>query len=443
MLQLKKDDIKVSYKEKELGEVDDYKLIKSLIHELSNTSTIEQQINEYQKQPPTRFDRSFVNNKTYEALANKLGKSAQGSMQSVKIIPNLRKVLEDYLNEDLSDYYYLDDYTTFIDINKLPVITEINKKEKIVQFYVELFNQLFKPFDKELILDTFYIKIPDYFVSNYEYFVNNKLFLQRFRHNEVLFELINSYFKNILYNKTYNFTFDKYFEHTGLGNQVQYNQKENLLSIKLDNSTGSFMYNNDTTNHYHYQLWLFSSKMISLFTTIEMIGLLRERSVVLNVDNDKEIFLSKIRNRRIPVSQITHKGASKKANSLGLTHLFLPLDEEAIPAGLPFSLKVDLESHDKVANVWTIIPPVKGFSVVRNYIGHNNDYPDYTTLAEPHLVGVELLKTKLNDDFYKYITQNYDWEHKEEAIKTLELIEQYPRLKNDLNKLAKEYSLND
>ena len=39
-----------------------------------------------------------------------------------------------------------------------------------------------------------------------------------------------------------------------------------------------------------------------------------------------------------------------------MTHVFLPLDEEAIPAGIPFSLKVILEKHNKIANIWNSSP---------------------------------------------------------------------------------------
>lgn len=448
MFQLKQENVVMPYEELNVDELDDYELIKSLKTQSDERhsrgiATIEERMNYFASQFPNNFGMNNFGGSVYGALAIKIGNNINGYIKTFNIVRDLRKNLESYLDRDLSDYYYLEHYDDFIDINKLPIVTFVNKEKKIVQLYVELLNQLFEPFKKNVIGNTFYVQIPKRFIDNYEYFVNNKLFLQRFKANEELYHMINSYFRNVLYQKSHNFTLSKTFENSGLPGQVNYDESNGILSINMNVTPSDYIYNNKVIDQYHYDLWLFSTKMIGLLTTIEMIGILREYSLELDINEHKTIFLNNIKNRRISIDAITHKGVLKEAKSLGITHLFLPLDEEAIPAGLPFSLKVELKAHDKIANIWNITPPIEGLSVIRKYIGHNKDYPEYTTLSEPHLVGFDLMKVKFDDDFYQYLIDGYDWEHKQEAIQTIELIAKYPRLKSDLEKIAKERSVND
>lgn len=439
----KKRDIAIPYKGIKEEDVSNYELINSLIQDLEQEQPIQELIYSLKEKPPINFNTNYYNYYVIDAITSQLHENEE-SISQINYIPlNLRSKLEDYLDKDLTCYYYLDSFNDFFDVNSLPMQTSLNKEEKILQYYLGVFNQLFKPLKKKYVNGVYYIKLPDVFVDNYNYFLNNMLYLKEDSNNQKLYYLVFNYFKNILYRRHHNFTLSETFMFTGLGKQVKYNEETNVLSIEVKSDVTSYTHLSKTTNHYIIQIWLFAAKTLTLFTTMELISLLRNQSTLLDVTNYKEEFLPLIKDRRIPLTEVKHKSAVKKAKNLGMTHLFLPLDEETIPINTPFSLKLQTTGHSRIVNLWTIVPPSNNLSVIKRYVGHNNNYSDYTTLNEPHLVGDELLKVKFDDNFYYYLARNYDWEYKKEMLLTLDLIKQHPRLKNDLISLSKESELND
>lgn len=420
----------------------DFELIKSLVNLMDQPNQVSNTLSIFNRRPPATPNDFHMNTSVNRALNMQLGRSKK-YYRTIGLPSNLREGMEAYTGRDLSEYYYLSEYGDFLDIDEIPVVNYTNEIEKLRQLYITIFNQLFKNQEKNFQHDVFKVKFEDKRIDNYEFFVNNKIYLQGLGKNKELFDLINQYFVSILHYRDHNFSLEKLFEYTTLKNKVSFDLNTKVLTIDLDLVNEVEPVNGVKSPHYYYKLWFFLGKLIDFFTITDLIDIYRKDVVLPDISSEQEVFLEFIKDRRIPVSEIEHKGAAKKADALGMTHVFLPLDEEAIPAGIPFSLKVVLEKHNKIANIWSVLPPVQGNYVVREYVGHNNTYPDFTTKTEPHLIGEELMKAQLDDSFYEELVNNYDWEHRAEAENTLALINEFPRLGNDLRSIAKERTAND
>lgn len=344
---------------------------------------------------------------------------------------NLKESVAEEVGLNLDNYYYLNDYDTFLNHDELIYPVGFKKKEKIQMLIIQLLNQLFHPFNKQFKNNVYTVQLPESFIKNYKKFVNNKLYYQELDRGP-LFNMINHYFRGILHYRLNNFSFSSIFkEYEG----KFFERNGHILSFDLNpEQYGSAI-------PFGFGRFLF--QMLDFLITCELIGIYLIDKEDKDLTEEKEMFLELIKDRKISVDKIKHKGARTKAQEMGLSHLFLPLDEEAIPAGTPFSVKIDLSGYDKITNIWTILPPSQGYSVIREYRGHHNDYPVMTTKSEPHLLGEEYIKAKLDDSFYLALLNEYSWENKEEAVKTFELINKYPRLKNELIKIGKELNVNN
>lgn len=346
--------------------------------------------------------------------------------------PNdIRFKLSEYLEKEIDGYFYIDSYKNILKGRNYSVITTVDKERKTKNLLIGLLNRLFKPFLKTIEGDIFKVKLPDNYFDSYVQFVNNKLYYQTLSEHKELFDFINLFFRGLLFYKERNFSPNNMFKWSSTFNSNYtdegfYMDEEGIVRIDL---TMSFNFN---------AILITALNLIEFFMICEVTGLYIEGKPLPNLRTEKEQFLRVIENRRVPIEKITHKTALKEAKKLELTHVFLPLDEEAIPAGTPFSLKINTEPQKRIMNSWEILPPTNGYHVIRTYFGHNKDYENLTTKKEPHLMKEGVVRTSFSDDFYEKLLEGYDWPHKEEAEKTFELIQKYPRLKNDLIKLAKE-----
>ena len=338
----------------------------------------------------------------------------------------LREEISNLTGYNLDEFYYLDSYSGYIDTDDLILPIGSSKKEKEMGLTIQLLNSLFYPFNKKIEDDVYSVIIPDKVFSNYANFVNNKLYYQE-EYSDDLFNMINHYFRGILHFKSSSFSPEAIFE-----------KYKALEFISFDNNTISFDLKGNNEAVRDYRFLEFFYQMFDFLITCEMIEVFLIDKKSKDLSNEMSSFLSLINERRVSVEELTHKGAKAKAEKMGLDYLFVPLKEEAIPAGTPFSVKIDLKNTKKISNIWTIVPPTPGYSVTRKYIGHNKSFPVMTTGSEPHLLGDEYIKAKFDVDFYNNLLEHYDWEYKDEAIKTFELIEKYPRLKNELIQLGKE-----
>lgn len=436
-----KEDITSSYRE--ATGVSDINLIQQIIKLVNNNSFIDFKMNLFANEQVGESIISRIRGGGITHLQREIHKDLTVGYSSIKFPVHLKTSLETYTELSLDEYYYLDGVTDVIDIESLPVVTEINENQKLRQLYLSMLNQLFEPFEKKLVYDSYIIKIPSSLVNNYEHFISNKFFYSELQEDKELFDLINTFFREIMYNKNNNYSLKKVFETNSFINKSNYDEEKRELSINISTQEDIDKFNSNGHQNYFYLLSWYSMKMTSFLTILELIDIYLRRRVLVDIQKEKDSFVELIKDRRVPIDSVSHKGAKSKAEKLGLTHFFLPLNEEAIPAGTPFSVKIESKDHDKIANIWNIIPPTDRYYDIHEYVGHNNQYSSLTTKSEPHLIGDSLLKVRFDKDFYHYLITGYDWPHKHEAVKTMQVIDKYPRLLRDLINITKEEEEND
>lgn len=422
----------------------DFEKLKAFLLAPRNSTELFRPINLFNRHISENQGTIAMNESRYTAmklknvLSNEIKDNMNNYMTLIHLPYEYKQTLEESYGIDTSNMNYLEEHNKYFNTDNFPMVNEINKKEKIKQFFGEVLNQLFYPFEKSYDEGYFKVTIPEDLINSYESFVNNRLYYRSIEEDNTLRMMLDNFVTKIAINKKHNLSVKNILEYTLLGEDVNFDSLTSELSIHIDADKALTQNNENEIPVYAYKLLYFSVKMINFFVIAELAREYEARRQAPNIEQEKEKFLNYIKDRRVLISEISHKGAKKSAEKLGLTHFFLPIDEENIPEDLPFSLKVDLREEDKIKTIWTILPPTERYYTIRRYKGHNNEYPNFTTLAEPHLMKGELVQTKFNDYFYYYLVDNYDWEYREELKLTLDLIEKHPRLLNDLNKLAKE-----
>lgn len=364
---------------------------------------------------------------------------------SLEFVDRVKSSLGERIDADKLNY--MKTYSEAINEDEITLITGHNYKEKTLHSLIDILNELFKPFDKKINGEYYSVVIPNEYFEAYDTFIKNRGYYKSLNQDDQFdeaFYLIDHYLRLMLYERTSNFVLENILDYVFKG--FDYYLEGNILNIKLTIDGHYTPTKNRAPARYDEREWrLFLSRrlyplrtssiahrVIDFFRVLELMVAYVEVIELEDVSDYKEDFLDWFRTDLIPIDQIKHKTAQAYAKKNNINYLHPLINEDYIPKNLPFSVIVKTTDNNKVDNVWQIIPPSDKYPYIKKYKGNNEEYPQLSSKAEPHVVGEEFFRTEMSESFYEAILNEYDYEHNKVLQDTLNLIDKYPRLANDV-----------
>lgn len=429
------EDLSIDYKEISLEDIPVIEKVKAFSNMVNNPEL------EYRNLTGTvsaiKFQvlsRSHIN--SYEA-------SVQHNDLSFDFVDRVRSSLDERIDTDKLNY--IKTYRGVINEDKVTLINPCNYKEKTLHSLIDILNGLFKPFDKKINGEYYSVVIPNEYFEAYDTFIKNRGYYKSLNQEnqfDEVFNLIDHYLRFMLYERTSNFVLENILDYVFKG--FDYYLEGNILNVKLT-IDGHYTPTKNRIpalcDERQWHLWgrLYSMKtstisrrVIDFFRVLELMMAYMKVVELEDVSDYKEEFLDWFKTDLIPIDQIKHKTAQAYAKKNNISYLHPLINEDGIPENLPFSVIVKTTDNNKIDNVWQIIPPNDKYPYIKKYKGNNEEYPQLSSKAEPHVVGEEFFRTEMSESFYEAILNEYDYEHNKVLEDTLNLIDKYPRLANDI-----------
>ena len=369
--------------------------------------------------------------------------SAEHNDLSFELVDRVKSSLGERIDTDKLNY--MKTYKEAINEDEVTLINPYNYKEKTLHSLIDILNELFKPFYKKINGEYYSVVVPREYFEAYDTFIKNRGCYKSLNQDNQLdeaFYLIDHYLRFILYWRTSNFVLENILNYVFEG--FDYYLEGNILNIKLT-IDGHYTPTKNRTpvqcDERQWNLWrrLYSVKtstiarrVVDFFRVLELMVVYVKIVELKDVSDYKEEFLDWFKTDLIPIDQIKHKTAQAYAKKNNINYLHPLINEDDIPKNLPLSVIVKTTDNNKVDNIWQIIPPSDKYPYIKKYKGNNQEYPQLSSKAEPHVVGEEFFRTEMSESFYEAVLNEYNYEHNRVLQDTLNLIDKYPRLANDI-----------